>query len=250
MLAITRQNTILEMLRKNQSVNVTELAETFGVANETIRRDFKKLEESGALKRTHGGAYITDGVMNDIDVSTRAIIRQDEKEIIARKCAELINTGDSIFLDASTTDWFVARELVGKHITVLTNSLKVANILSVSSTVKLILVGGTYAPKTMSFYGSRTIEELSRHYVDKAFVSCRTVNMEYGVTDSNEDCSAERRTMLHRCHSAYLVVDNSKLDGVSFIHLCDLSEFDAVICDQELSPAWKRHLKSLGVESI
>lgn len=250
MLAITRQNTILEMLRRNQSVNVTELAETFGVANETIRRDFKKLEESGSLKRTHGGAYITDGVMNDIDVSTRAIIRQEEKEIIAQKCAPLINTGDSIFLDSSTTAWFVAKELVSKHITVLTDSLKIANIFSGSSSVKLILVGGTYSSKTMSFFGSRTVDELSRYYVDKAILSCRTVSMEYGVTDSNENISMVRRTVLNRCRNAYLVVDNSKLDGVSFIHICNLEDFDAIICDQQLSPTWQRYLKSIDVESI
>ncbi len=116
MLAIARRNTILEMLREQQSVNVTQLAAALGVATETIRRDLKELESSGQLIRTHGGAYITDGVQNDINVSARSVIRKQEKREIARKCAQLVQTGDSIFLDASTTDWCIAQELLEKNI--------------------------------------------------------------------------------------------------------------------------------------
>ncbi len=248
MLAIARRNAILELLREQQSVNVTQLAASLGVATETIRRDLKELEAAGQLIRTHGGAYITDGVQNDINVSARSVIRKPEKKEIARKCAQLINTGDSIFLDASTTDWFIAQELLEKHITVITNSLKVADILSVSPSIKLILAGGNYAPHTMSFAGEQTIEDLSRYYVDKAFLSCRTVHMEFGVTDSNEGEALVRRTMLRRSHSAYLAVDHSKLDGVSFLTICPLEDLTGVICDRPLTPVWQNHLKSIDVE--
>ena len=88
MLAIARRNAILELLREQQSVNVTQLAASLGVATETIRRDFKELEASGQLIRTHGGAYITDGVQNDINVSARSVIRRQEKKEIAKKCAK------------------------------------------------------------------------------------------------------------------------------------------------------------------
>ena len=247
MLAIARRNAILELLREQQSVNVTQLASSLGVAAETIRRDFKELEAAGQLIRTHGGAYITDGVQNDINVSDRSVIRRQEKREIAKKCAQLIQTGDSIFLDASTTDWCIAQELLDKHITVLTNSLKVADILSVSSSVKLILAGGNYAPRTMSFYGEQTTEDLSRYYVDKAFLSCRTVHLELGATDSNEGEALARRTMLRRSHSTYLAVDHSKLDGVSFLTVCPLEELTGIICDRPLSPVWQNHLKNIGV---
>ena len=99
MLAIARRNAILELLREQQSLNVTQLAATLGVATETIRRDFKELEAAGQLIRTHGGAYITVWVLNDINVSDRSVIRKQEKREIAKKCAQLIQTGDSIFLD-------------------------------------------------------------------------------------------------------------------------------------------------------
>lgn len=247
MLGITRRNTILEMLRENYSVNVTQLAETFGVSKETIRRDFKDLEAAGLLSRTHGGAYITAGVQNDINVSMRSVIRKKEKQIIAQKCVELVHTGDSIFLDESTTDWCIAEQLLDKHITVVTHSLKVAEIFSASANVRVIAAGGNYAPRAMSFYGEQTIDDLNRYYVDKAFLSCRTVHMEYGATDSNENASLVRRTMLRRSGSAYLVADHTKLDGISFLNICALEDVDALICDQPLSPAWQNHLKNIGV---
>ena len=240
MLAIARRNAILELLREQQSVNVTQLAASLGVATETIRRDLKELEASGQLIRTHGGAYITDGVQNDINVSARSVIRKQEKREIARKCAQLVNTGDSIFLDASTTDWCIAQALAEKHITVVTNSLKVADILS----------AGNYAPRTMSFYGEQTVEDLGRYYADKAFLSCRTVHMEFGATDSNEGEALARRTMLRRSHSTYLAVDHSKLDGISFLNICPLEELTGIICDQPLNPVWQNHLKSIGVSSF
>ena len=186
-------------------------------------------------------------MQNDINVSARSVIRKQEKKEIARKCAQLINTGDSIFLDASTTDWCIAQELLEKHITVLTNSLKVADILCVSPSVRLILAGGNYAPRTMSFCGEQTTEDLSRYYVDKAFISCRTVHIEFGATDSNEGEALARRTALRRSHNTYLAVDHSKLDGVSFLNICPLEDLTGIICDQPLSPVWQNHLKTIGV---
>ncbi len=247
MLAVTRRSAIMEILQEDQSINVTELANRFGVAKETIRRDIKQLEAAGMLTRTHGGAYITEGVLNDINVSMRSVIYKEEKQIIARKCSDLIKTGDFLFLDESTTDWFLAQQLVEKHVTVLTNSLKVADILSGSSAVRLIVAGGNYAPKTMSFFGEQTIEDLSRYYVDKAFISCRTVSLEYGATDSNESAALVRRTMLRRSHSAYLVVDHTKLDSISYLTICTLDAVKAVICDRPLPLEWCGHLDSINV---
>ena len=250
MLAITRQKTILELIKERHSVNVTDLAENFCVTNETIRRDLKALEEDGELTRTHGGAYITEGVCNNIDVSMRAVIRKQEKERLAKKCVDLIATGDSIFLDSSTTEWFIARQVIDKHITVLTHSLKIADILSESKTVNLIVVGGNYVSKSMSFSGNLTEQSLKSYFVDKAFISCRTVSMTNGVTDSNEDSSVPRQIMLRRCKSAYLVVDHTKLDGISFLQICDVADLTAIICDEKLPQNWLSYLSSVGVEAI
>ena len=130
MLAIARKAAIRERLHEHKSVRITELAAELNVTKETIRRDLREMEQGGELIRTHGGAYILDGVQNDIDVGTRQVLKIPEKERIAQKCDSIIQSGDYIYLDGSTTCWSIARKVSHRKLTVLTSSLEIANILS------------------------------------------------------------------------------------------------------------------------
>ena len=93
MLAISRQNLIKELLQENKSVTIADLAVRMNVTRETIRRDLRAMEKEHELIRTHGGAYILDGVQNDLDISTRQVLKIEEKKAIALKCDALIQTG-------------------------------------------------------------------------------------------------------------------------------------------------------------
>lgn len=95
MLAISRQNLIKELLQENKSVTIADLAVRMNVTRETIRRDLRAMEQEHELIRTHGGAYILDGVQNDLDISTRQVLKTEEKKTIALKCDALIQTGES-----------------------------------------------------------------------------------------------------------------------------------------------------------
>lgn len=247
MLAIARRNAIKEQLQERKSVTITDLAARLNVTKETIRRDLRVMEESGELIRTHGGAYILEGVQNDIDISTRQVLKMEEKQIIAQKCDALIQPGDFIYLDCSTTAWFIARKLVDRKVTVLTSSLEIANILSNSSTVHLYLIGGEFSRSTMSFTGDGAMSSLQRYFVDKAFISCRSVSMEYGITDTHESIAALRRVALEHAKQKYLVVDHTKLNNTSFASLIPLRELDGIVMDTEFSPEWKEFLKHNGV---
>ena len=248
MLAIARRNAIREQLQERKSVTITDLAARLNVTKETIRRDLRAMEENGELIRTHGGAYILEGVQNDIDISTRQVMLTEEKEIIARKCDGLIQNGDLIYLDSSTTACFIARKIADRKVTVLTTSLEIANILSTSKSVSLYVVGGEFSASTMSFGGDGAIRNLQRYFVDKAFVSTRSVSMEYGLTDTNDNTAAMHRIALEHAKHRYLAVDHSKLDINSFSSVCPLSELDGIIMDQEFSEGWKRCLEKNGVK--
>ena len=102
MLAVARKTKIKDLLLEKKSVTVTELSKKYNVTEETIRRDLQQLENEGFLTRTYGGAYIQDGVLNDIDLTLRETACVESKEAIGIKCTELIHHGDTIFLDAST----------------------------------------------------------------------------------------------------------------------------------------------------
>ena len=131
MLAITRKQAIKKLLQEQKSVTISDLSERLNVTKETIRRDLRAMEKDQELIRTHGGAYILEGVQNDLDVITRQALRITEKEIIAQKCDALIQPSDIIFLDSSTTSWYIARKIVNRKLTVVTTSLEIANILHV-----------------------------------------------------------------------------------------------------------------------
>ncbi|MCD8301015.1 MAG: DeoR/GlpR family DNA-binding transcription regulator, partial [Clostridiales bacterium] len=216
--------------------------ELLGVTKETIRRDLRDMELNNELVRTHGGAYITEGVENELDTYLRQIINIEEKEIIAQKCADLIQTGDYIFLDGSTTCWPIARLIMGRKLTVLTTSLEIANTLSASSTVKLHVIGGEFSASNMDFYGENTRQALCRYYVDKTFISCRNVDLVHGITDTSDIRAAVHRLALDQGKLKYLLVDHSKLNAVSFAHIAPLTDVSALVTDCELPPDWRKYL--------
>lgn len=247
MLAVLRRNIIKEQLNAQKSVTITELAEKFKVTKETIRRDLRVMQENGELIRTHGGAYILDGVQNLIDISMRQVIKTDAKKIMAQKCIELVKPSDSIYLDGSTSAWFIAQQIHNMSLTVVTISLKIADILSNSPSINLILIGGSFSQKSMSFTGERACQALSQYYMDKAFVSCRSASLEHGVTDSNDDDAALHRLALQHSSLKYLVMDQSKIDKTSFSFVCGLKEVDGLISNCELPQRWAETLKNSGV---
>lgn len=242
MLAITRKNAIREQLWQNKSVRITELADLLQVTKETIRRDLRDMEKDGELIRTHGGAYILDGVQNDLDVSTRQVLKTSEKEIIAQKCNSLIQSGDYLFLDGSTTAWFIAKAIAHRNLTVLTNSLEIANILSDSTTVRLFVIGGEYSAATRSFTGNGAVHTLEQYYIDKAIISCRHVSMEFGLTDTNDDVAMLHRMALNHAREKYLAIDYSKLDKTSFSSIAPVSLLDGIIMEQPFPAQWRQFL--------
>ena len=247
MLAVTRKSKIKEILQEKKSVVVSELAEMFSVTEETIRRDLKTFEDEGFLTRTYGGAFIQDGVQNEVELSVRETAYTDSKQLIAEKCAELVHNGDSIFLDASTTAIFIAKAICDMRITVLTNSLKVIGFLADYPNIHLITIGGLFAPNNMSFIGRGALQSLESYYVDKTFMSCRSLSQTYGITDSNESMSEIRRKLLTRSNKVYVVADYSKFDKTSFLNICDFSDVHGIITDKHLDSNWIDFLNEHGV---
>ena len=242
MLVIARKQAIRERLQEYKSVQITDLAAALNVTKETIRRDLRDMEQDGELIRTHGGAYILDGVQNDIDISTRQVLKMPEKEIIAQKCDSLIQSGDYIYLDGSTTAWTIAKAISHRRLTVLTPSLEIANILSASDTVRLFVVGGEFSATSRSFTGNSAVRNLEQYFVDKAIISCRSVSMEFGLTDTNDNDAILHQLALEHAREKYLAIDYSKLDKASFSKIAPVSILDGIIMDRSFPVPWIKYL--------
>ena len=162
----------------------------------------------------------------------------DAKRQIAAQCLQLIRNGDSIFLDSSTTALEIARAIRDMRLTVLTNSLLIADVLSHSESIRLQVIGGVLQPQSMSFLGEAALAALAPYYVDSAFVSCRSVSLDRGITDSNEQSAAFRSDAIRRAGRVYLVADHTKFGQTSFVQICGFDALAGIVTDQPLSAPW------------
>lgn len=250
MLPIARRNKIKEIITEKKSVIVSELAKSFKVTEETIRKDLQQLEEEGFLTRTYGGAYISDGVENDVDINLREHIQVEGKQRIAEMCLNYINNGDSIFLDASTTSLYIASILKEKRLTVTTNSIKIMNLLADNPNIKLIIIGGRIEHPSMSALGRNAEWNMNNYFFDAAFISCRAISMTHGITDSNEQQAEIRKIAIEHSNHTYLVADYTKFDRTAFTKICDFSSIDTLIVDKPLSAEWHGFLKNYDTNLV
>lgn len=246
MLSVTRKQKVKDIVLERKSATVTELAQMFSVTDETIRRDLRSLEKEGVLMRSYGGAFIQSGVENLIDSSIRSTVYINEKSFIAKKCKQTIQNGDVIFLDNSTTTFFIAKAIQDMRLTLVTNSLPIINLLSTKDDIHLIAIGGFFSKKESAFYGSKAQKALEEYYVDKAFFSCRSLSLDHGVTDSNDDWAQMRKTIIERSKERYIVADYTKFNQTSFINICDFDRLDAIFTDRPLSSEWHEAMSKYG----
>lgn len=251
MLAIERKNEILAILQKEQRVLVSELSQRYDVTDETIRRDLEKLESEGYVKRTYGGAVLNKNTSMDMPLRIREKTNRREKQIIARLVAQLVEEGDSIMLDSSSTSLMIAKELKEMNkLTVVTNSVEVLIELAGHEGVRVISTGGTLRDSSLSLIGTAAQKALGGYNVDKAIISCKGFDMEKGVTDSSE-VEADMKNAMRSCaKQTILAVDSSKFDHVSFVRFMEPQKGDMVVTDRIKDETWKAFLEERGVEIL
>jgi DeoR/GlpR family transcriptional regulator of sugar metabolism len=236
MLAVERLQCILNLLHKNKVVLVAELSKEMNVSEETIRRDLEKLEKQDHICRVHGGAYLKEGYGNETTAKVREKLYLHDKERIAVCCMEYINELDSIILDCSTTALNIAKSLVSsnKKVTVITNSLAVVNELSVSSHIRVILLGGELNKNSNAFFGHHTIEDLGSYFADKAFISSAGISIYAGITDYTSEEAMVRIKMMEQAKTRFYVSDITKIGRCAVHVVGDISMIDYLIVSEML----------------
>lgn len=248
MLAIERKNAILETLQKEQRVLVSELSQAYGVTEETIRRDLDKLEKEGFVKKTYGGAVLNENTNIEMPLRIREKTNRKEKQTIAKLVAAMIEEGDSIILDSSSTSLMVAQELKDrKKLTVITNSLEVLIEFSKSKGVHVISTGGLLKSSTLSLIGKNAEKTLENFYVDKAIISCKGLDIKKGATDSSQDDAEIKRSMVSCSKQLILIADSTKFGTISFAKVLDFRRGDILVTDSLPDDAWKQRLAEIGV---
>ena len=229
-----RLESIRNSIQLEKKLTVSQLSRDLGVTEETIRRDLEKLEQEGVLTRTHGGAVLNaQSVSENIDYLVRANHNRREKEIMGRLAVSVIPDRASICADASSTVMEAVRLLKGQpDITLLTNSVQIINELH-QSAFTVVSTGGTVNKNTFSMQGKAVRKILTDYYVDIVLISCKALNLNGGIFDSNEEEGELKR------QKVILIADHSKFDRVAFIKVMDLDKLDVLVTDREPSPEWK-----------
>ncbi len=248
MLAIERKNEILNKLRMEQRVLVSELAAHYGVTEETIRRDLDKLEKEGYATKTYGGAIWGNSTKTDLSYTIRNKTNVEAKTGIARLISDLVSDGDHLMLDDSSTALFVAKQLKDKkNLTIITYSVEIVVELSGVEGFKIISTGGQLRPGSLAFEGYQVAQMLSKYHVDKAILSCKGIDPEAGITDSAENHALSKQAMIRAAKEVILAMDGSKFDKVSVVQIAPLDALDRIITDQKPKEAWQKSFREHGV---
>lgn len=251
MLAIERRREIMTILQEQKSVLVSNLSKKFHVTEETIRRDLEKLEREGLVKRTYGGAVLSESISIDLPFDVREITNIEEKKTIASKAAQFIEDGDTLMMDSSSTALQLTEYIKKKkNITVITNSVKMILDLNNAENVRVICTGGDLRHSNLSFVGHISEKVIKSYHVDKTIISCKAVNMEKGILESNDSEAYVKRAMVERAQSTYLLLDNSKFDRMSFVNITGFDSIYTIFTDKKLSRDWEQFCQEKGIKIV
>nr|WP_301905693.1 DeoR/GlpR family DNA-binding transcription regulator [uncultured Anaerostipes sp.] len=250
-----RQQKILELLHENQKVKVKELSQMFKVTEDCIRKDLTSMEGRHLLKRAYGGAVLAEsqhpGHTNA--VSSRKEKNLKEKQRIAKKAVKLIKDGDVVFLDTSTTNLELAREIIRtkRQVTVVSCMLDIANVFAAGGSTGFILLGGEFNRSQIGFLGNLTLSMMENFRFDLCFMGVVGADvMENAITTYVPEDGAMKQSAISKSRRSYLMMETKKFDFQANYVFADFTQIDGVICETEPSEQVRAALKEFGTEII
>lgn len=214
-------------------MSVAELEEKFGISPMTARRDLAELERRGALRRTHGGAVLASPSSQEDSFARRLELARGEKRALAEAAVAMLSENDSVFLDSSTTSFYVARRIAETQlgVTVLTNSLPIAELLfnEGGPRLEVIGMGGTLRRLNRSFVGPFAVQTVQGHFADRLFFSVKAVAAGGMLTEADPLEAEVKRTMITQAGQSTLLVDRSKLSARGLTAIAPVSDLSCVL---------------------
>ncbi len=230
-----RYKYILNLLEEKGKVLVKDLSKEFNVSESMIRKDLQYLEKKNLLQRTYGGAInIKHTLTNAESFSKRVEKNIDLKEIIAKKAFEKIQDNETIFLDASTTSYMIAKLIVqnNKPITLITNMYEISSLIPVNSKAKFIFIGGDYNAIVGGSVGSYAISQIQKYRCDKGFLGCSGIDLRDGsvCTTLSEDAST-KNAIISISKELFLITLNEKFETTGSFIFSNIIDFNTVITE-------------------
>jgi DeoR family transcriptional regulator of aga operon len=240
---------VLQLLESRDSVHVTELAESFSVSEVTVRSDLSELARQGLVARVRGGVRALQRGHSELAFDLRLRLEVVRKQAIARAAAALVEEGEAVALDSSTTAYYLALELRAKReLVVVTNGLLIAATLADAPGITVLVTGGTLRLSAMSLVGDLAADVLRATRINKGFLGARGLSLERGLMDLNPDEVRIKQEMADACEQVIGVIDSTKWHRSALLSFVSSERVDRIITDSAAPRDEVERWRSHGVE--
>jgi DeoR/GlpR family transcriptional regulator of sugar metabolism len=221
------------------------------VSEVTIRSDLQALAGHNLIVRTHGGAVPATRSWYDLSLAARRQRQVQEKSRIGEAGAALVENGDAIFLDSSSTALAIAGHLKNlRHVTIITNGLAVAQQMLDAPGVMVVTLGGVLRRDTASLVGPDGLEMLHKYNIQKGFFGAHGISLAEGLTDVSEAEADVKRPLVARCRQVVAVLDATKWGQVGLASFAHLDQICQVITDLDAPTDLVEQVRALGIEVV
>jgi DeoR family fructose operon transcriptional repressor len=246
-----RQLAILSILQRDRSAEVSRLSQELGASKVTIRRDLLELERQGLVRATRGGAILNQGATYEPGYIAKIGQEREEKARIAKVAAAMNAPGDTILLDAGTTTAAIAQALVGmRDLTVISNSLAVANVLTRHTGVRFIMIGGTFRDVSQAFLGRLAEDALRDIRVDRVFLATEAMDVGRGLEVPDDGDASVKRVMVACGREVVVVADHTKFELQRLFTFASWQRVNKLVTGREASDRHVDAVREQGVSVV
>ena len=227
-----RMQEVLRMLESRDSVHVAELSKAFAVSEVTVRSDLSQLSRQGLVARVRGGVRALERGQSELGFDFRLRLEVERKRAIAKAAAAMVDEGEAVALDSSTTAYYLALELRTKNeLVVVTNGLLIAAALSDAPGISVLVTGGMLRLQAMSLVGDVGAEALRTTRISKGFLGARGLSLEAGLMDLNPDEVRIKREMAGVCERVVCIADGTKWYRTALLPFVAAEQVDVIVTD-------------------
>ena len=246
-----RMEHVLRLLETRDYVQVAELSQAFAVSEVTVRSDLTELARQGLVARIRGGVRALQHGQSEVGFDLRLRLEVDRKRAIARAAAAMVNEGEAVALDASTTAYYLALELRSKReLVVITNGLLVATALADAPGITVLVTGGMLRLSAMSVVGDFGADVLRTTRINKGFLGARGLSLSRGLMDLNPDEVRIKQEMADACEQVYGIFDGTKWHRSALLAFVSVEELAGIITDSSAPAVEVEAWRAAGVNII
>jgi DeoR/GlpR family transcriptional regulator of sugar metabolism len=246
---LKRRKKIIDLLKEEKILKVSDISQLLKVSDVTIRRDFDYLEQEGMVKKIPGGAVLTGQSAKENSLQEKENYCKYEKMLIARKCAEMVKDNDIVMLSAGSTTTYLARELKEKkNLTIVTTGINIGHELSGLSNIHLVIAGGTVRSMSFAMVGHIAENTLKSVKADIAFIGVDGIELNAGYTTPDLSEAHTDVVMMQSAKRSIVVADHTKFGKTAFSVVAPLEQVDEIVTDAGVDEYYVQAIRNRGVK--